>query len=55
LSSEQALEAAHAHTQDWPPPTAPPHALFAGDGEFLALAQPNADGTAKYLAVFSQP
>jgi tRNA pseudouridine55 synthase len=55
LSSDQALEAAHSHTEHWPTPMAPPHALFAGDGEFLALAQPNVDGSAKYLAVFSQP
>lgn len=50
-----ALEAAHAHTPDWSEHTAPPHALFAPDGEFLALARPRADDTAEYLAVFSQP
>ena len=51
-----ALEAAHPNTPDWAAhSTAPPHALFAGDGEFLALARPRPDDTAEYLAVFSQP
>ena len=38
-----------------PTRTPPPHALFAADGEFLALARPRPDDTAEYLAVFSQP
>jgi len=50
-----ALEAAHLHTPDWSERTPPPHALFAPDGEFLALARPRPDDTAEYLAVFSQP
>ncbi len=50
-----ALEAAHSHTPDWSDRTPPPHALFAPDGEFLALARPRPDDTAEYLAVFSQP
>jgi tRNA pseudouridine55 synthase len=50
-----ALIAAHPHTPDWADRTPPPHALFAGDGEFLALARPRPDDTTEYLAVFSQP
>jgi tRNA pseudouridine55 synthase len=50
-----ALQAAHRNTPDWAERTAPAHALFAGDGEFLALARPRPDDTAEYLAVFSQP
>jgi tRNA pseudouridine55 synthase len=50
-----ALVAAHPSTPDWAERTPPPHALFAQDGEFLALARPRPDGTAEYLAVFSQP
>jgi tRNA pseudouridine55 synthase len=50
-----ALVAAHPHTPDWADRTPPPHALFALDGEFLALARPRPDDTAEYLAVFSQP
>jgi tRNA pseudouridine55 synthase len=50
-----ALEAAHPNTPDWKTHNAPPHALFALDGEFLALARPRPDDTAEYLAVFSQP
>ncbi len=33
----------------------PVQALFAPDGEFLALARRGADGRTRYLAVFSQP
>ncbi len=40
---------------DADPDEAPVHALFAPDGEFLALARPGTDGQARYLAVFSQP
>ena len=50
-----ALEAAHPNTPDWESHSPPPHALFAADGEFLALARPRPDDTAEYLAVFSQP
>ncbi len=51
-----ALVAAHPHTPDWADRgAAPAHALFALDGEFLALARPRPDDTAEYLAVFSQP
>ncbi|HYN55603.1 MAG TPA: tRNA pseudouridine(55) synthase TruB [Motilibacterales bacterium] len=50
-----ALEAAHQHTPDWAEHVPPPHALFAPDGEFLALARPRPDDTAEYLAVFAQP
>jgi len=50
-----ALVAAHPNTPDWADHSAPPHALFALDGEFLALARPRPDDTAEYLAVFSQP
>jgi tRNA pseudouridine55 synthase len=50
-----ALEAAHPHTPDWAERPPPAHALFAADGEFLALARPRPDDTAEYLAVFSQP
>ncbi len=50
-----ALVAAHPNTPDWTTRTPPPHALFAPDGEFLALARPRPDDTAEYLAVFSQP
>jgi len=43
-----------------PEPAAPrsgsgPHALFAPDGELLALAQPGPDGSTQYLAVLAQP
>jgi tRNA pseudouridine55 synthase len=51
----EALVAAHPNTPDWAERTPPPHALFAPDGEFLALARPRPDDTAEYLAVFSQP
>ncbi len=37
------------------PAHVPAHALFAPDGDFLALAAPRPDGSTKYLAVFSQP
>ena len=50
-----ALVAAHPNTPDWAERTPPPHALFAPDGEFLALARPRPDDTTEYLAVFSQP
>lgn len=46
---------AHARVPDRPDRPVPPHALFAPDGDFLALAAPRPDGTTKYLAVFSQP
>ena len=49
------LEAAHPNTPDWAERTPRPHALFAPDGEFLALARPRPDDTAEYLAVFAQP
>ena len=32
-----------------------PHAVFTEEGEFLALAAPNADASTRYLAVFAQP
>jgi tRNA pseudouridine55 synthase len=54
-SHRAALEAAHPNTPDWSAHSAPPHALFGLDGEFLALARPRPDDTAEYLAVFSQP
>jgi tRNA pseudouridine55 synthase len=50
-----ALIAAHPNTPGWADQSAPPHALFGLDGEFLALARPRQDDTAEYLAVFSQP
>jgi hypothetical protein len=52
---QAALAAAHAQTPGWADGSAPPHALFAPDGEFLALARPRPDDSTEYLAVFSQP
>ncbi len=51
------LSMAWPRTSDPEPPgkEVPPRALFAADGEFLALAIPRPDGSTKYLAVFSQP
>ncbi len=46
---------AHADAPGWLTRPVAPHALFAPDGEFLALATSHPDGTTKYLAVFSQP
>ena len=54
-TNADALDAVHEGTADWTEKPTPAHALFAADGEFLALAEPKPDGTAKYLAVFSQP
>ena len=54
-TNADALDAAHQGTAEWSERTTPAHALFATDGEFLALAEPKPDGSTKYLAVFSQP
>ncbi len=52
----EALTAAHADTVGWTKGApAPPHALFAVDGELLALARPRPDDSTEYLAVFAQP
>ena len=54
-TNADALDAVHEGTAHWTEKATPAHALFATDGEFLALAEPKPDGSTKYLAVFSQP
>lgn len=55
-SDTSAVSAAQVRSPDGATDTAAqPHALFAADGEFLALARPRPDNSTEYLAVFSQP